>query len=126
MAKGTGWGAAGLLLLFLVLGAGTASATTTTYYGCFICKSTTLTGLGAICDGVGVLQGGDGWECYEDNTLPWPDGPSCWVAGGPCTNGGDGGGGSGGTIGGSDSCQTTGFCSAECFSCSGSGRPHAN
>jgi hypothetical protein len=125
MKRKAGVAAAGLALLLFLMGAAETLASTTTYYGCFKCKYITLTGLASICSGVAPLQGGDGWKCYEDNTLPWPDGPICWVDGGPCTNGGDGGGGAGGSAGGgTDPCATSGFCPAQCFSCGdGGGRP---
>ena len=123
MKKREGLGLVALGLLLFTLGAGHAVASTT-YYGCLRCRNITPTGMGATCQGVGPLEGGDGWICHEDNTLPWPDGPSCWVAGGLCTNGGDGGGLGGGGLGsGGSACQTSGFCPAECFSCRGGGRP---
>jgi hypothetical protein len=120
MLKGVSFPAMWLWLLLLALGAVSASATT--YYGCFICKYRPVVGIGATCDQVGDGQNGDGWKCDEVNDLPWPDGPSCTLSGGPCLNSNAGGGGSG--TGGSTTCQTSGFCPAECFSCGGGfGRP---
>ena len=117
----------GLALLLFTVGAENARAHISTYYGCFNCKYIHLTSEAAICSGAAPLQGGEGWICYEDDTLPWPDGPTCWTNGQACTNGGDGGGGTGSSSGGgSDPCATSGFCPAQCFSCGGSGRPAAN
>jgi hypothetical protein len=51
---------------------------------------------------------------------------SCDESGYFCQNitaGGGGGAGGGGTGGGGSTCQTSGACPAECFSCSGGGRP---
>lgn len=110
-----------LAILLFVLGAGSALASITTYYGCFNCKPIHPTSEASICSEAGVLQGGAGWICYEDNVLPWPDGPYCWTNGQACTNGGGGGGGGGTGGGGSNTCTTTGFCPAQCFSCSGGG-----
>jgi hypothetical protein len=126
MRKGARFWVVALGALLFVAGASRVSGSTSTYYGCFTCKYVGLTGIGEVCHGVAPFAGGDGWICHEDNTLPWPDGPFCWVEGGLCTNGGDGGGGSGSGDGGS-TCQSGGFCPAECFSCGGSGGgPYAN
>ena len=120
MRKGASVRMVGLLLF--TLGAGSARATITTYYGCFNCSYIHPTSEAAFCSGAGALQGGEGWICYEDDTLPWPDGPTCWTNGQACTNGGTGGGGTGGSSGGgSNPCATTGFCPSQCFSCSGGG-----
>lgn len=122
MRKGAGVRLAGLGFLLFVLGAGNAGATITTYYGCYNCEYVHLMGPAEDCRPAAPLRGGEGWICYEDNSLPWPDGPSCWTNGQACTNGGDGGGSGGGSAGGgSDPCATMGFCPAQCFSCSGSG-----
>lgn len=124
MRKGANVRLVGVGLLLFILGAGNGVAKITTYYGCYNCKSIHPTSEAAICSGAGVLQGGSGWICYEDDTLPWPDGPTCWTNGQACTNGGDGGAGTGGAGGGgSNPCATNGFCPAQCFSCSGGGRP---
>src|SRR3954447_17507899 len=96
MRKGNRVRLAGLALLFFLLGAGNALAHISTYYGCYNCKTIHLTSEAAICSGAAPLQGGEGWICYEDDTLPWPSGPTCWTNSQPCTNGGDGGGGTGG------------------------------
>jgi hypothetical protein len=122
MRKGAVGRTVGWVTLLFVLGAGNALASITTYYGCFNCKPIHPTSEAATCNDAGVLQGGSGWICYEDNTFPWPDGPACWTNAQACTNGGDGGGGVGGTGGGGNStCTTAGFCPAQCFSCSGGG-----
>ena len=111
-------GIAGVLCISLLLAlAGRASATT--YYGCMKCKYSSLVGIGAYCVSVGHEQYGQGTQCDETNTgLPWPNETTCSISGSPCynvvvTDGGGGGGGS--------ACGTTGFCPAECFSCSGGG-----
>jgi hypothetical protein len=95
-------------------------------YGCFVCKYTAPVGLGAHCHQVGPGENGDGWKCTEITDLPWPNGPECYVDGGACYNSAAGGGGgpSGGG-GGGTTCQVSGFCPAECFSCGsgGGGKP---
>jgi hypothetical protein len=111
-----------LLWVFLVVPGSVSAAT---YYGCQICKYVSVVGVGEMCWGVGHQENGDGTICTETNDAPWPNGPSCYLQGGPCYNVvvTDGGGGwSGG--GGSGACNVGGgqFCPAECFSC-GSGRP---
>ena len=97
------------------------TAKTSVQFGCFYCKPVAPVGMGSSCHSVGANQNGDGWKCTETNDLPWPDGPSCYVDGGACFNsaGGGAGGGSGGGSG--SSCQVSGFCPAECFSCGSSG-----
>jgi hypothetical protein len=108
----------------LLFSAGWWRASAATYYGCYICKPVAPVGTGATCRHVSDSQTGDGWKCEEINDLPWPDGPLCSVEGGPCYNVDGGGGGGGGGTGGGETCQTTSFCPAECFSCSGgAGRP---
>jgi hypothetical protein len=120
------WGSVKALcfLLFLML-PGTASASTS-YYGCYTCEYRGIVGIGETCRQVAPDSWGDGWICYEDNSMPWPAGPECWTNGQACYNivtGGNGGSGGGGT-GGGQTCQTSGFCPAECFSCGGGpGRP---
>lgn len=107
------------LLLLLALLPGTASATTRHYEGCFVCDFILPTGSQAECSQVGDGENGTGWQCAETD---FPDGPLCTTSGGACYNVSVNGG-SGGT-GGSQTCQTTGFCPAECFSCDGGrGRP---
>ena len=121
MRKGSAVRLAGFALLLLMAGAENARAAITTYYGCYNCQYVHLTGTAEECRPAGVLQGGEGWTCYEDNSLPWPAGPSCWTNGQACTNGGTGGGTGSASGGGSDPCATTTFCPAQCFSCSGGG-----
>jgi len=71
-----------------------------------------------------VQQGEIGYTfCFEmPASFPWPS--VCVADGNFCSsidvNGGGGGGGTGGG-GGGGACATTGFCPAECFSCSGGG-----
>lgn len=112
-----------LSLLFLFAASGSASAVT--YYGCFYCRPVALTGMGATCRQVGDGANGEGWQCTELYDLPWPDGPECYTNNDPCHNVNVNGGGGGGIGSGSgQACQTTGFCPAECYSCSGgNGRP---
>lgn len=108
----------GLFCFAILLLSGIAKAQ---MYGCFYCKPVAPTGLGATCKQVGDGQNGDGWQCRETADLPWPDGPLCTVSGGPCYNVDVSGGGGSAGGGGSSSCQTMGFCPAECFSCGGGG-----
>ena len=105
-------------LLILLATSGSVSAVTS--YGCFYCRPVSPTGMGATCHQVGDGDNGDGWQCTQVNDLPWPDGPACYTNNDPCHNVDVGGGGGGGSSS-SPTCQTSGFCPAECFSCSGGG-----
>jgi hypothetical protein len=111
-----------LIALCLAFGLPGAVSATATLIGCFTCSYAHITGMGQICKSAGCEHEGDGWECYEDNSLPWPDGPECSTNGQACyetcAGGGDGGSGGGG---GGSSCGGSGFCPAECFSCGGGG-----
>jgi hypothetical protein len=62
------------------------------------------------------------------STIPSLDGTTCIFGGDFCSSitvTGSGGGG-GGAGGGSSTCQGSGFCPAECFSCGGGGGRPAN
>jgi len=88
--------------------------------GCEYCYSTWLNPTRSYCKPVAEFQTGvTNCQTFVDNL----GGSSCTESGTYCTDitvgGGDGSGG--GSGGGSGSCQYTGFCPAECFSCSGSG-----
>ncbi|MEM6453558.1 MAG: hypothetical protein AAF772_00550 [Acidobacteriota bacterium] len=91
-------------------------------WGCLVCEedvySSSLTP-DYYCKQVGNHEQGDGIECH----LLCFSGCSCFVPPNPCLNvdvtGGGSGGGSGG--GGGGTCNTSGFCPAECFNCSGGG-----
>lgn len=92
-----------------------ASASTTTWEGCFNCSDQ---GPGShYCEGA---YEGAGWRCTETDIQGFT---VCSITGGACLNPDYGGGGGGGGTGGGGNCNTSGFCPAECFSCGGSGRP---
>lgn len=110
--------AKGLCLIFLLALADGVSATI--YYGCLKCKHNSPVGFGGYCVSVGHEEYGEGTQCNETATgLPWPNHTDCTLSGSPCYNVVVTDGGSGG--GGNNACGTTGFCPAECFSCSGGG-----
>ena len=109
-----------VLALVLAGGALATGAAGEVYYGCFICDPVGLTGIAAECQGVGDNETGDGTRCRQDNTLPWPAGPSCSLSGNPCyTTVVDGGGDGGGpTTGGGGSCRyESGYCAPWCAAC---------
>ena len=103
-----------LLWLLLLFPAGAASIDI--YYGCYVCEAEGYGG-DSYCKPVGHEQAGDGTRCEEDPLGPW-----CSMKPDPCYNV-DVNGGGGGSGGGGGACTTTGFCPAECFSCSSGGRP---
>lgn len=83
------------------------------FLGFIPCRPVTQTEVGStICEDKYDIFGG--FSCEERGTF--------------CSSinvgGGGGGGGTGGTGGNSNTCQTSGYCPAECFSCrGGGGRP---
>jgi len=92
--------------------------------GCEICYSSWLNPARSYCRPVAEYETGvTNCVTYVDNL----GGSSCTESGFYCTDvnaGGGGGGGTGGGGGGGGTCQTDGFCPAECFSCSpNGGRP---
>lgn len=88
--------------------------------GCERCTNPVFTGGMSWC--VEVKQEETGVTLCKDGVDLF--GPYCSEDGIYCSvvdAGGGGGTGSGG--GGTNPCQTSGFCPAQCFSCSGGGRP---
>ena len=104
--------------------AGHASADVTHYTdGCYYCRSTGPTGLSQECTRAGFLSNGqgDGLNCWQDSSLGWPAGSSCWTDTNPCyevvVNGGPNGGQTSG--GGGSTCRyVNGYCAPWCGSCS--------
>jgi hypothetical protein len=87
---------------------------------CEICKNNWLTPWNFLCKPVSDRETGV-TDC-ENDYHPFTNTTSCSEGGDFCAvidAAGGGGGGSGG--GGSNPCQVSGFCPAECFSCSGNG-----
>lgn len=66
-----------------------------------------------------VVEGESG---FTTCTMPEEASCCCKVSGDICTGGSGGSGGTGGTGGGgTNQCETSGFCPSECFSCTGGG-----
>ena len=111
-----------ILLLFPGLTSRSEASTVTYEDDCYTCNNTAILGIDQECGTPPDYSYGTGTTCHElrINGLP----TACYTSGFECyritVNGG--GGGSGGT-GGGGSCHSSGFCPAECFSCSGGGRP---
>ncbi len=116
---------AAILAFFVVLSAGKAWATTTTYYGCLYCEPVAPTGIAANC--ANAPAGTEvGWaKCTETTfgTGLFTSDPTCATEGDPCmvinVGGGGGGGTAGGGGGGSCGRGAGGVCEADCFSCGG-------
>lgn len=108
------------LLLLAMLGLSTFALPQVTF-GCEICEYHFFLGFSP-CRPVTESEVGS-TTCTNISDL---GGFSCRESGSFCQNitiGGGGGPGGGGSAGGSNACQTSGACPAECFSCSGGGRP---
>jgi hypothetical protein len=117
---------AAILAFFVVLSAGKALATTTSYYGCLYCEPVAPTGLGANCANAPAGTEVGFVKCTEISLGSglFTSDPSCTTEGNACmviNVGGGGGGGTTGGGGGGGNCArgAGGVCEAECFSCGG-------
>jgi hypothetical protein len=123
LRKEAGMTRKGLALLgglsLLALASPAVSTVTTFSDNCYYCKFVLPTGNAAHCREVPSDANGN-TVCEEDDTLPWPVGPTCSLSGDACFNDVVNGGGSSSGGGGSDgSCTVTGgnSCPPWCGAC---------
>jgi len=104
---------------FLILVSPAMSTVTSFTDNCYYCKYVLTTGTAARC--TAVPDGAEGNAvCQQDDTLPWPAGPTCSLSGDACFNtvvNGGGGGSTGG--GGGGGCTVSGGapCPPWCGAC---------